>query len=60
MLGVRQPEIYGRETLADIEAMCSDHAQTLGLEIDFRQTNLEGILVDWIQEARANADGIMS
>ncbi|MEZ5670067.1 MAG: type II 3-dehydroquinate dehydratase [Alphaproteobacteria bacterium] len=59
MLGVRQPEIYGRETLADIEAMCTDHAAKLGLEIDFRQTNLEGILVDWIQEARASADGIV-
>lgn len=59
MLGVRQPEVYGHDTLADIEAMCADHAQGLGLEIDFRQSNIEGILVDWIHEARSNADGII-
>ena len=59
MLGVRQPEIYGRETLADIEAMCTRHGKTLGLSIEFRQTNVEGILIDWIHDARANADGII-
>lgn len=59
MLGVRQPEIYGHDTLADLEAMCAEHAASLDLEIDFRQSNLEGMLVDWIQEARANADGII-
>lgn len=59
MLGVRQPEVYGHDTLADIEAMCAERATTLDLEIDFRQSNQEGILVDWIQEARANADGII-
>ena len=59
MLGVRQPEVYGHDTLADIEAMCTERATSLDLEIDFRQSNQEGILVDWIQEARANADGII-
>jgi 3-dehydroquinate dehydratase II len=59
MLGVRQPEVYGHDRLDDIEAMCTEHAQGLGLEIDFRQSNIEGILVDWIQEARSNADGII-
>lgn len=59
MLGVRQPEVYGHDTLADIEAMCAERATALDLEIDFRQSNQEGILVDWIQEARSNADGII-
>ncbi len=59
MLGVRQPEIYGRETLGDIEAACRERAAELRLEIDFRQSNYEGELVDWIQEARGTADGIV-
>lgn len=59
MLGVRQPEIYGRETLADIEAACRAHAQGLDLGVDFRQTNHEGVLVDWIQEARTTRSGII-
>ncbi|MGF1623856.1 MAG: type II 3-dehydroquinate dehydratase [Alphaproteobacteria bacterium] len=59
MLGVRQPEIYGHDTLAGIEEMCVRHAQGLGLEVDFRQSNIEGMLIDWVQEARANADGII-
>lgn len=59
MLGVRQPEIYGHMGLADIETSCAEHAGGLGLEVDFRQTNMEGILVDWIHEARSNADGII-
>ena len=59
MLGIRQPEIYGHDTLEDIEQLCTDHAERLGLEIDFRQSNQEGILVDWIHEARSNADGII-
>jgi 3-dehydroquinate dehydratase-2 len=59
MLGVRQPEIYGRETLGDIEAACRERGAELGLEVDFRQSNHEGELVDWIQEARGTADGIV-
>ena len=59
MLGTRQPEIYGRETLADIEALCRRHAQTLGWEVEFRQSNLEGELVTWVQQARGRCLGII-
>jgi 3-dehydroquinate dehydratase-2 len=59
MLGLRQPEIYGHETLDDIEASCKSYGESLGLEIDFRQSNVEGELVTWIQEARAEADGLI-
>jgi len=59
MLGQRQPEIYGHETLADIEASCGSYAKSLGLETDFRQSNIEGELVAWIQEARTEADGVI-
>ena len=59
LLGVREPSIYGRDTLGDIEERCAARAAALGLEIDFRQTNHEGQLVDWIQEARESADGII-
>ena len=53
LLGTREPEIYGSDTLADIEAMLEEKAKTLGLAITFRQTNHEGVLVDWLQEAKA-------
>jgi 3-dehydroquinate dehydratase-2 len=59
LLGVREPATYGRETLADIEEACLECAAALGLEVDFRQSNHEGQLVDWIQEARESADGIV-
>lgn len=59
MLGKRQPEVYGRETLADIEAACIAHAAGLGLEVEFRQSNHEGDLVDWIQGARERVAGIV-
>ena len=59
MLGVREPAIYGTDTLADIEAACAERAAELELDIDFRQSNHEGQLVDWIQEARQSADGII-
>jgi 3-dehydroquinate dehydratase-2 len=59
LLGVRQPTIYGRETLADIEESCLERAATLELDLDFRQSNHEGQLVDWVQEARDGADGIV-
>ncbi len=59
LLGLREPEIYGRETLADIEARCRDRAERLGLGLDFRQSNHEGTLVDWVQEARGTANVIV-
>jgi 3-dehydroquinate dehydratase-2 len=59
MLGLREPSIYGADTLADIEAACSERAVDLGLSIDFRQSNLEGEIVGWIQEARQVQDGII-
>lgn len=51
LLGKREPGIYGAATLADIEADCSREAQALGFDVDFRQSNHEGELVDWIQAA---------
>lgn len=51
LLGRREPQIYGSETLADIEAACRRRADALGLGLDWRQSNAEGQLVDWIQEA---------
>lgn len=59
LLGKRQPEIYGRETLADIEARCRGLGQELGLAADFRQSNAEGELIDWIHEARESAAGLV-
>lgn len=59
MLGTRQPEIYGRETLADIEALVCRHADQIGLTADFRQSNHEGQLIDWIQQARGTCVGII-
>jgi 3-dehydroquinate dehydratase-2 len=59
LLGVREPATYGRETLGDVEERCLARAASLDLTIDFRQTNHEGQLVDWIQEARESADGII-
>lgn len=59
MLGTREPEIYGSETLSDIEAGCRARAEALGLEIDFRQSNIEGELVGWVQEARTSAAAII-
>ena len=59
LLGVRDPSIYGHDTLGDIEERCASRAEAFGLEIDFRQSNHEGQLVDWIQEARESADGII-
>ena len=59
LLGLREPEVYGVDTLADIESACRDHAAGFGLEIVFRQSNHEGELVSWIQEARASADGLI-
>jgi 3-dehydroquinate dehydratase-2 len=58
VLGVREPSIYGRDTLADIERMTKDRAQDLGFSVEFRQTNHEGQMIDWILEARNAASGI--
>jgi 3-dehydroquinate dehydratase II len=59
MLGTREPETYGDMSLGVIEELCRAEAKGLGHEIDFRQTNHEGVLVDWIQEAGAGADAIV-
>lgn len=53
LLGRREPAVYGTASLADVERLCRDTAAELGLEVDFRQTNSEGELVDWLQEAGA-------
>jgi len=58
MLGVRDPARYGTATLADVEALCRTEAAALGIDIDFRQSNHEGVLVDWVQEAHGKAAGI--
>ena len=57
MLGTREPEKYGRSTLADVEKLCTETAKRFGLDIVFRQSNREGELVDWIQEAHAKDAG---
>ncbi|TFY98746.1 type II 3-dehydroquinate dehydratase [Ramlibacter rhizophilus] len=58
LLGTREPQVYGSQTLADVEALCRDACQAQGLQLDFRQTNMEGELVGWIHEAgRAQAQG---
>ncbi len=60
LLGTREPEIYGRTTLKDVEALCRDAGKRHGFEIAFHQSNHEGALVDWIQDARAKgAAGIV-
>jgi 3-dehydroquinate dehydratase-2 len=59
LLGTREPAIYGAETLADVRRRTEARAAALGLEVDFRQSNSEGTLVDWIQEARERASGIV-
>lgn len=59
MLGSREPGIYGGKNLADIERDCHAASADLGLAVDFRQTNQEGVLVDWIQEAAEAAKGIV-
>jgi len=53
MLGTREPGIYGYDTLSDIEKMCVEEAKGLGLKIDFRQSNIEGEIITWIQQAPA-------
>lgn len=59
LLGLRQPEIYGKETLADVAASLSDLADDLGLSVRCLQSNHEGQLIDWIHEARTEGAGII-
>jgi 3-dehydroquinate dehydratase-2 len=59
LLGTRQPEIYGRASLADVEKSCRRRAGELGVGLEFRQSNHEGELIDWIQQARGKMAGIV-
>ena len=59
LLGSREPRIYGRETLKDIEAACRRRAEAQGAVVEFRQTNAEGELVDWVQKAKTSADALL-
>ena len=59
LLGQRQPQVYGKATLADVEALCREAAGRLGLAVDVRQSNHEGALIDWIHEARGRHHGIV-
>jgi len=59
LLGTREPEIYCAETLSDVETRCKARADALGVAIDFRQSNVEGELVTWVQEARTSSAGLV-
>jgi len=59
LLGTREPEIYGHQTLEDVRKLCEARASSLGCEVVFRQSNHEGELIDWIQEARTEASAIV-
>jgi 3-dehydroquinate dehydratase II len=59
LLGLREPAIYGHETLEHLERRCAAKAKALGVVVEFKQTNAEGELVNWIQEARVMASGIV-
>ncbi len=60
LLGLREPEVYGTDTLDDIAGACEDRARELGLDIEFRQSNHEGHLIDWLHEANADrAKGVI-
>lgn len=59
LLGTREPDIYGADTLDMVKEKCAAKATALGLSVDFRQTNIEGELVNWIHEARLKAHGIL-
>src|ERR1700750_806349 len=58
LLGVREPEIYGRDTLDDIMQRCVEQGKKHGLEVDFRQSNSEATLIDWLHEARTTRAGV--
>jgi 3-dehydroquinate dehydratase-2 len=59
LLGSREPAVYGRDTLDDVRRLCETRAAELGLAVDFRQSNHEGTLVDWVHEARGKAAAIV-
>lgn len=59
LLGTRQPEVYGRTTLADIEVRVRERATALGVTVEFRQSNLEGELVTWLQQAPAQWQAVV-
>jgi 3-dehydroquinate dehydratase-2 len=59
LLGVREPDIYGKETLADIKQRCIERAKGHSLEVDFRQSNSEAQLIDWLHEARNTMAGVV-
>jgi 3-dehydroquinate dehydratase-2 len=59
LLGTREPEIYGHHTLDDVRSLCEARAKAKGFEVVFRQSNHEGVLVDWIQEAREAASALV-
>lgn len=59
ILGAREPDVYGHETMAEIEAACTERASALGLTVEFRQSNSEGELVDWVQGARNGYAGLI-
>src|SRR3974390_526278 len=59
LLGQREPDVYGRETLADIEAKVRKRAKEFGAKVEFRQSNLEGELVGWVQQAKGKFDRII-
>lgn len=59
LLGIREPEIYGTTTLRDLEDLCYQKAYSHDIKIDFRQTNHEGELIEWVQEARGIFDGMI-
>jgi 3-dehydroquinate dehydratase II len=59
LLGTREPAIYGSETLDDVARLCREAAQRLQLDVDFRQSNAEHQLIDWLHEARTRVDGIV-
>ncbi|NWH09024.1 MAG: type II 3-dehydroquinate dehydratase [Alphaproteobacteria bacterium] len=59
LLGTREVEIYGHETLGDLARLCTEEAAKAGLSCSFRQSNHEGVLIDWVQEAREGASGLV-
>ena len=59
LLGTREPEIYGKDTLEDVRTRCGARAASRGVSVVFRQSNHEGVLIDWVQEARLSASALI-